>query len=689
MKLDKNVMMAAIAVAALAGCNGKKDSDSTTSGALVDSAVQGAGFVTAGGVTGTTSADGAFSCRKGEAVTFRVGGTTVGQAPCAVTITPLELAGKTDPSDVAVVNRLVFLQALDDDDNPANGIRIASDVAAALTAALDFSASAGDFNTALAAALPAGKNDSFGKPYSARTIDANRRTAASEHFSGTLASLGYASATREVTDAAAGEVQVTTYSVQAAPSLYVPYPGSVASIKQDFPAGFFPAAGSGLAFKSRESDGSLTFYGITDRGPNGDSPKEVTNPTGVASKVFPAPDFTPSIATITVGKSGAVIQSLLPIRADAATRVNGRPLPVGSVGNSGEIPLTDEFKFDAAKVNFDANGLDSESLVYDAVGKVFWTSDEYGPFIVKIDAVTGVVLAKHQPGSNAGDLPPVLAQRRANRGMEGLAMDPAGKLHGFLQSPIDPLDGSGKSLESASDPRNLDLDADGKTSDKLKLKDFAQLNRWIEFDPVAGTSRLYAYPLTYPVTGQMWDRNRTGSVKLGDLVALGSNKFVVIEQGADMNGVVRNFLMLVEIPADVSNIAALGNELEKNSIDGSTASATPWASVVTLKKTLLLDLNAAGWLAEKAEGLTLVDGQTIALINDNDFGLRAILTDAAGQEVAGSPEDCKLDAATGALSNCPNAATGARVTRSLYKEGATRLWLIKFPKALSSYSTGP
>lgn len=279
----------------------------------------------------------------------------------------------------------------------------------------------------------------------------------------------------------------------------------------------------------------------------------------------------------------------------------------------------------------------------------------------------------------------MLAQRRANRGMEGLARDAAGKLHGFLQSPIDPLDGKGKSLESASDPRNLDQDANGDTKDKLKLKDYAQLNRWLEFDPATGASRMYAYPLNFPVTGQTWDRNRTGSVKLGDVVALGAGKFLVIEQGADANGAVRNFLMLVEIPANVSDIVALGNELEKNSIDGSTPSATPWSSVVTLKKTLLLDLNQAGWLAEKAEGLTLVDDRTVGLINDNDFGLRSILIDATGGEVAGSPEDCKLDAATGVLSACPGGASTARVGLGLQRERATRLWLIKFPQPLSSY----
>ena len=67
--------------------------------------------------------------------------------------------------------------------------------------------------------------------------------------------------------------------------------------KADFPAGFLPAYGSGLAFKGKNADGLLEFYAITDRGPNGDGPLAPRPGTGVPAetKVFPAPSFTPSI----------------------------------------------------------------------------------------------------------------------------------------------------------------------------------------------------------------------------------------------------------------------------------------------------------------------------------------------------------------------------------------------------------
>jgi hypothetical protein len=102
-----------------------------------------------------------------------------------------------------------------------------------------------------------------------------------------------------------------------------------------------------------------------------------------------------------------------------------------------------------------------------------------------------------------------------------------------------------------------------------------------------------------------------------------------------------------------------------------------------MRKTELLDLNALGWLAEKAEGLTVVDDQTLALVNDNDFGLSTILLDADGKTVAGSVEDCTVDAAGAIIAKCPPGVTGARITRGSDLERPVRIWLIKLDRKLS------
>lgn len=677
--MNKTILAAAMAGLALAGCN---NDDSTVNGVLLDSPVEGVTWTTSGGKSGSTDANGRFTCEAGQTVTFTIGGVTLGQAACSATVTPLELAGSTDLASAGVVNRLMFLQLLDEDDNPDNGIRIASGVVTAMQGkSLDFAAAG--FDTALAALLPVAA-DSFGNPYNARVIDDKRKTLAVEFFESGLAThLASVETSLSTQTSAGGAVQITKYILQADSKDFIPFEGSNAAVKSDFPQGFYPAVGSGLAFKGKAADGALEFYGITDRGPNGDSPNAptVADPTksGI-TKMFPAPNFAPAIGLISVGKSGALLKSRSPLMVDATNKVSGRPLPVGSVGSSGETPLTENLKYEPTVLAFDANGLDTESLVYDAANKVFWTSDEYGPFIVKIDATNNRVLKKYAPGAGAADLPVVLASRRVNRGMEGLTMDSNGKLHGFLQSPIEPFV-SGKSQEAVD---ASDMDKDGKNTDKVKLKDYAQFARWIEFDPVTETSRLYAYP----IDGAMYDKNRTGNCKLGDVVALGSGKFLVIEQGTGTDGKVHNYLMLVEGVASATNIAAAGVELEANSIDGATVSSPAWSAVVTLKKKMLLDLNAAGWLAEKAEGLALVDANTIALINDNDFALRTVLTDAAGNFLDGDITACTVDA-NGAIvndGNCAPGATGGRVTRGFDSERPTRLWLFKFPKNLTSYS---
>jgi hypothetical protein len=638
-------------------------------GTFLDAAVEGLDYIAGGSAAASTNANGEFSCKDGETVVFSVGALALGSAACGDAITPLTLAGGSDVKADAVVNRLLALQSFDDDRDPSNGIRLVPALKAALTAgALDFSAAAEGFDTALNAVLAG-----LPAPYNARMVDSGRRMLAREHFENTLASRLAAPVTEATTQTnALGTIGlgVTRYQLQADAAFNVPYEGDNEKTRADFPLGFLPAYGSGLAFKGKADDGTLEFYAITDRGPNGDGPTAPVpggNGATSISKVFPAPSFAPSFGIVRIGKTGAVLASSLPLRLDAGKKLSGLP-PQSGVGSTGETPLTDRYVFDAAKANFDANGLDPETLVLDKARNVLWTSDEYGPFIARINMATGVVEKKYAPGSGAADLPLVLARRRPNRGMEGLTLDAAsGVLHGFLQSPIDPRDGSGKSIK-ARPPGGSNTD----------VRHIAKFTRWLAFDPATETSKLYAYP----IDGSQYDKDRTGNAKLGDVVSLGNGRFIVIEQGArKSDGKVFNKLMLVELPDNATDIKAFDYELEISSITQAPSGSADYSSVVTMRKTELLDLNALGWLAEKAEGLTIVDDQTLALVNDNDFGLGTVLLDADGKALAGSVEDCTADAG-GVLSGCPAGAAGARITRGSDLERPTRIWLIKLDRKL-------
>lgn len=649
-------------------------------GVFLDAAVEGLDYETAS-AKATTGAAGNFSCAQQQSLIFSLGGLKFGSAACASIITPLELAQSSTPKEEKLINRLLTLQTLDEDYELGNGIKIAANVKSALAnQTLDFNAAPSDFHAALnklLSTLPA--------PYQSRSVDADKRALAREHFEDTLASkVGkpFVDTTSQTNTLGSISVNVTRYQIQAEDKFYVPYEGNDANIKADFPKGFLPAYGSGLTFKGKASDGSLEFYAITDRGPNGDGPKvPAAVVTAGASgsldaKFFPAPGFSPSIGIISVGKDGAILKSSMPIRFDANTKANGLPLAAGKVGATQEVPLTDAGKYDAkSKTTFSDFGLDTEAIAYDAARNLLWVSDEYGPFIVKIDASTGLILKKYQPGNGATDLPAVLAKRRANRGMEGLSLDTgSGKLQGFIQSPLD----DGKA--------NIMLPGANQASSE-NIRDYAKLVRWVEFDPVTEKTRLYAYP----IDAAHYQGGKTGNAKLGDLVALGNNKFIVVEQGAGPDGKVFNRLMLVQIPANATDIAAISSDLEKSSMTGTAINGVNFADIVMLKKTLLLDLNATGWSAEKAEGLALVDEFTLALTNDDDFGLKSAVFNASGQAIAGADiTKCNFDAngqmqAGTATSGCTVGNT-ARVTRGAEGERINRLWLFRFNKKLSDYT---
>ncbi len=670
----------------LTACGGSNNSSQTPavtpaiSGVFLDAAVEGLDYE-AGNSKNSTRADGGFSCTSGETLNFNLGGLKLGSAACGNLLTPLDLAKASSPKEESVINRLVTLQTLDEDNDVSNGIKIAANLKTALAnQSLDFNAAPTEFNLALnklLSTLPAN--------YQGRTVDADKRALAREHFEDTLASKTakpYVDTVSQTNTLGSISVSITRYQVQAEDKYYVPYEGSDANIKADFPKGFLPAYGSGLTFKGKAADGSLEFYAITDRGPNGDGPKVPASVlTAGASgtldaKFFPAPSFSPAIGVISVGKDGAILKSSMPIRFDANNKASGLPLPAGKVGATQEVPLNDAAKFDPkGKAIFSDYGLDTEAIAYDAARNLLWVSDEYGPFIVKIDASTGTVLKKYQPGSGATDLPAVLAKRRANRGMEGLSLEPgSGKLQGFIQSPLD----DGKA--------NIVVPGASQASSE-NIRDYAKLVRWVEFDPSTEKTRLFAYP----IDPAHYQGGKTGNAKLGDLVALGNNKFIVIEQGAGADGKVFNRLMLVQIPANASDIAAISADLEKSSMTGGAVNGVNYAEIVTLKKTLLLDLNATGWSAEKAEGLALVDEFTLALSNDDDFGLKAAVFGANGQAIAGADiTKCNYDAngqmqAGAAASGCSIGNT-ARVARGADGERINRLWLFRFNKKLSEFN---
>ncbi len=100
------------------------------SATVIDGIVSGLYYETAYGLSGFTDDDGSFAYRKGDTVTFKVGDVTIGSVNVddiddgKIFLQDIADISRTDLDNEYVENMAVFLQSLDSDGNPDNGIDI-------------------------------------------------------------------------------------------------------------------------------------------------------------------------------------------------------------------------------------------------------------------------------------------------------------------------------------------------------------------------------------------------------------------------------------------------------------------------------------------------------------------------------------------------------------------------------------
>jgi hypothetical protein len=384
---------------------------------------------------------------------------------------------------------------------------------------------------------------------------------------------------------------------------------------------------SGLFYEGTTDDGKLRFVANTDRGPNGE-------PTGV-NRPFLLPDFTPRIVRLELDPASGTVEITQQIELK---RADGSPLtglPNTRIPNgTGNTPYNDEVPVDLFGneiTPLDPLGADLEGIVVAADG-TFWLPDEYRPALYHFDA-DGVLIDRFVPiGTHAAAgaavpapgqsgvfgieaLPAVLGQRRQNRGFEAIALQ-SGKLYLFVQSPIrNPATLSNATLNGL---RNV---------------------RIVEFDPATRATRQYLYVMDNPVPVNVDD---TRADKIGDAVALPGRGFLVVERDDDKSPdpYVTKRIYAFDITG-ATDISARSND----PFDQMTMAQLTAAGVTPITKTLHVDLATTSYNnVEKVEGLALIDANTLAVINDNDFGVAVISIDnATGRfELGYTPEPTLL-----------------------------------------------
>ncbi|MFF8618418.1 esterase-like activity of phytase family protein [Streptomyces sp. NPDC015350] len=326
------------------------------------------------------------------------------------------------------------------------------------------------------------------------------------------------------------------------------------------------------------------FWTVTDRGPNGQIKID-----GKKRRTFPVPGFDPAIVKVRVNGKHLRVVRAIPLTTRSGNPVTG----LSNQSSRDEAPYT----YDArTPLPYDPNGLDTEGIVRAADG-TFWLVDEYGPSLVHVSA-RGRVLARYVPqglGLTGADypvveaLPGVLLHRKVNRGFEGLALLPGGDLVLAVQSPL--------SLP--------DQDA-GESSRNVRLLRFSTKKHAVTAE--------YAYRFD-PVDVVDPGEDDTSELKISSVVAIGRDALLVEERTDKAARLHR-----VSLP---HGSGILGSAWDDPTTSPSYEELTdPSASgVPVLRKRLVVDLGKVAGVPGKIEGVAVTGRDTLALINDNDFGM--------------------------------------------------------------------
>jgi len=378
---------------------------------------------------------------------------------------------------------------------------------------------------------------------------------------------------------------------------------TAAPLENGVPGNRLGGIGSGLAYA-----GGLTFIAIPDRGPNATPYNSLVDDT--VSYINRFQTFHLSLAP---SDPGAPLPfTLTPMLTGTTLLWSATPLYYGTgsgLGLGSGAPALNNahtYYFTGRSDNFDPARpstypgdarLDTESVRVSNDGRSVFISDEYGPSVYQFDRMSGRRIRAFALPDNLAittlspqkdiEIASNTVGRVTNKGMEGLAITPDGRLLvGIMQA---------------------NLEQDKKKSLRI-----------VTIDIKSGATHEYAYQLT------------DGS-GVSDIVAVNNHQFLVDER--DGNGMADTPLLTDTASAakvkklyvidltGAQDVTAISGDLSAYAV---TKSQTPFLDIVS-------QLNAAGissyLIPSKLEGLSfgqdvVVNGvaqHTLYIANDNDF----------------------------------------------------------------------
>lgn len=359
------------------------------------------------------------------------------------------------------------------------------------------------------------------------------------------------------------------------------------------------AAANGLAYLDRPgiASGLQRMAGnhylcVSDRGPNFTVP---------GKRVFPLPEFTPTIGLFKTVGHYIVPEAFLPIVAnDALEPVTGIP----NSANDDSIPFLNATN--PVQLPFNPNGMDVEDI--HTLGRGFLLVEEYSPSLVTVNRSGKVTRrcipqGKVLPGAAypvSDTLPAILAQRRANRGFESLAVSADERTaYTVTQSPLGST-ASGSPYANSRVVRLLRLD----TSDPDQIH-------------VTGQFILQmSLASTYPAGTRQRD------LKISAAAWVNDNKLLLLERTDELlngtnNGGAKLLLVDLSAATDINSMPLAGTLAPEDvAADFAALGITPATATVVFANEEIPTLRDF-----KLEGLSILNSHTVAISNDNDFGI--------------------------------------------------------------------
>ena len=347
--------------------------------------------------------------------------------------------------------------------------------------------------------------------------------------------------------------------------------------------------GSGL-FRSF-LEGPNVYWMVTDRGPN---------PMNGTVRTFPVADFTPHLIKVRTNAGKIEILQKLPLKLSNGQAVTGIPNTTAD-----EVPLSCGPNPVSSTLR-NPNGLDTEDLTRTLDGN-FWLVEEHTTSIVKVSP-NGVVLERFVPkgftlpgaGYTVSDkLPAIYSRRRQNRGFEGVTLGwDLRTLYAALQNPL-------------SNPP-----ANPTAVPPIPNQNNSRNTRILAFDAYSEVPKAeYVYRMS-PVAE--FGGTVQGDVKVSGVVALDPWRLLVLERTDARAKIYR-----VDLTKATNILGTVYDNPATTLSDPNIESEAGFAAsgVVALPKELIVDLGTLPGIPEKIEGITILDWNTIAVSNDNDFNV--------------------------------------------------------------------